>query len=84
MTNQQLAERLTYPLLVNQVCRVVGDTVVIDVHRGSKILGSQRKVAEIKLPKSEAESILAQGQTMWYRHVQGLDGDLGISYSRFD
>jgi hypothetical protein len=84
MTNQQLAERLTYPLRVNQVCRVVGDTVVIDIHRGSKYLGSQRKVAEIKIPKREAENVFAQGQTEWYRHVQRLDGDLGISYSRFD
>lgn len=84
MTNQQLAERLTYPLLVNQVCRVSGNDVIIDIHRGSKYLGSQRKVAEIKIPKTEALSVFEQGQTEWYRHVQRLDGDLNISYSRFD
>ena len=79
-----LADRLTYPLLVNQVCRVIGQTVIIDIHRGSRTLRTQRKVAEIKLPKSEAENILARGDSEWFRHVQGLDGDLGISYSRFD
>lgn len=79
-----LAERLTYPLLVNQVCRIVGQTVIIDIYRGSKTLRTQRKVAEIKLPTAEAESILAHGNSEWYRHVQSLDGDLGISYSRFD
>lgn len=84
MDNQQLAERLTYPLLVNQVARVDGQKVVIDIFRGSKTLRNQRKVAEIELPLDEAVAIFEQGQSEWYRHIQRLDGDLGISYSRFD
>ena len=82
--NQALANQLTYPLLNNQVCRITGETLIIDIFRGSKTLRTQRKVAEIKMLLKEAKAILEQGNNAWFRHVQDLDHDLDISYSRYD
>ena len=84
MTDAELEKVLNFKTRSNQQCRVLGNKIKIDIFRGSKILKSQRKVAELSVPRSKAEQLLNADKFAWYRHVQELDFDLGISYSRFD
>lgn len=53
-----LERKLNFQLTTNQVARVVGSTIEIDVFRGSEIRRNKTKMAVLRFPKAEVLAAL--------------------------